>query len=81
MCFVVLIPQSRRGEVPMLKSMAAREIFRRGPAVKRDLWGGEFWSDGYYGVTVGERGNWEMVDRYVQRQGYPKDDLHQRTLF
>ncbi len=43
----------------MLKSMAAREIFRRGPAVKRDLWGGEFWSDGYYVATVGERGNWE----------------------
>ncbi len=81
MCFVVLIPQSRRGEVQMLESMDAREIFRRGPAVKRDLWGGEFWSDGYYVATVGERGNWEMVDRYVQRQGYSKDDLHQRTLF
>ena len=67
--------------VQMFKSITAREIFRRRPAVKRDLWGGEFWSDGYYVATVGERGNWEMVDCYVQRQGYSKDDLHQRTLF
>ena len=32
------------------------EIFRRVPAVKRTLWEGEFWSDGYYAGTVGERG-------------------------
>ncbi len=67
--------------VQMFKSITAREIFRRRPAIKRELWGGEFWSDGYYVATVGERGNWEMVDRYVQRQGYPKEGLHQRTLF
>jgi len=60
--------------VQMFKSITAREIFRRWPAVKRDLWGGEFWSDGYYVPTVGERGNWQMVERYVRRQGYPKED-------
>ena len=46
--------------VQMFKSITAREIFRRRLAVKRDLWGGEFWSDGYYVATVGERGNWQI---------------------
>ena len=53
--------------VQIFKSITAREIFRRHLAVKRELWGGEFWSDGYYVATVGERANWQMVERYVQR--------------
>ena len=67
--------------VQMLKGMTAREIFRRRPAVKRELWGGGFWSDGYDVATVGERANWQMVERYVQCQGYPKEDLQQLKLF
>ena len=67
--------------VQMFKSITAREIFRRKPAVKRVLWGGEFWSDGYYVATVGERANWQTVERYVQRQGQPREDLRQIRLF
>jgi putative transposase len=33
--------------VQIFKRITAREIFRRKPAVKRVLWGGEFWTDGY----------------------------------
>ena len=57
--------------MPRFKSLTAREIFRRKPAVKQVLWGGEFWSDGYYVATVGARANGQTVERYVQRQGEP----------
>ena len=67
--------------VQIFKRITAREIFRRKPAVKRVLWGGEFWSDGYYVVTVGERANWQTVERYVQRQGQPREDLQQLRMF
>ena len=67
--------------VQIFKSITAREIFRRKPAVKRVLWGGEFWSDGYYVATVGERANWQTVERYVQRQGQPREDLQQLRMF
>src|SRR5215210_8535508 len=43
--------------VQRIKSITAREIFRACPAVKRQLWGGEFWSDGYFISTVGRHGN------------------------
>ena len=33
--------------VRTIKSITSREIFRRVPSVKKDLWGGEFWTDGY----------------------------------
>ena len=67
--------------VQIFKSITAREIFRRKPAVKRVLWGGEFWTDGYYVATVGERANWQTVERYVQRQGQPREDLRQLHMF
>jgi putative transposase len=47
--------------VQIFKSLTAREIFRRKPAVKRVLWGGEFWTDGYYVATVGGTG--QLADR------------------
>jgi len=67
--------------VQIFKSITAREIFRKKPTVKRELWGGEFWTDGYYVATVGERANWETVEKYVQKQGYPKAELRQLKLF
>jgi len=67
--------------VRVFKSITARELFRRKPELKRALWGGEFWSDGYYVATVGERGDWSVVERYVKNQGNPKDDLRQFKLF
>lgn len=44
--------------VRIFKSITAREIFKRRPLIKKELWGGEFWTDGYYVATVGERANW-----------------------
>ena len=67
--------------VQIYKSLTAREIFRRRPEVKKELWGGEFWSDGYYAATVGERGNWAVVEKYVVQQGTPKEKLKQYRLF
>ena len=33
--------------VKVIKSVTAREIFRRFEEVKQELWGGEFWGEGY----------------------------------
>ena len=51
------------------KSITAREIFERMPEVKKKLWGGELWTDGYYVSTVGQNGNEETIRRYEQEQG------------
>jgi putative transposase len=55
--------------VRTVKSVTAREVFRRCPGVKRRLWGGEFWSDGYFASTVGKHGDEQVIARYVQGQG------------
>ena len=37
------------------------------------MWGGEFWTDGYYINTVSKRGNEDVVRQYVQKQGEEGD--------
>jgi len=55
--------------VKIVKSITAREIFHRVPAVKKQLWGGELWSKGYFISTVGRHGNEEVIRQYVKKQG------------
>ncbi len=55
--------------VTIIKSLTAREIFKRCPQVKKQLWGGELWTDGYFASTVGRHGNEGTVKSYVQGQG------------
>jgi putative transposase len=62
--------------VTMVKSLTAREIFRRCPHVKKTLWGGEFWTDGYFASTVGKHGDEAMIGRYVKKQGKEYHKLH-----
>ena len=62
--------------VTIIKSLTAREILKKCPEVKRKLWGGEFWSDGYYASTVGKNGNEGMVKKYVEAQGKDYSVLH-----
>ncbi|MFA6342868.1 MAG: IS200/IS605 family transposase [Fibrobacteraceae bacterium] len=56
-----------------IKSITAREIFRRVPSVRKKLWGGEFWTDGYFINTVGQKGNETSVSEYVRNQGREKE--------
>ena len=62
--------------VTMIKSITAREVFRMCPQVKKQLWGGEFWSDGYFSSTVGKHGNENMIGKYVKNQGGKYNQLH-----
>lgn len=61
--------------VMMIKSMTARMVFKINPEVKQKLWGGEFWSDGYWMVTVSQHGSEDVIREYVKQQGQSKYDL------
>ena len=64
-----------------VKSITAKEIFRRHPEVKQMLWGGNFWSSGYYVNTVGQYANAEVIKKYLQNQGKSKYiELHRNQL-
>ena len=55
--------------VKVIKSITARQIFVECPQVKKKLWGGQFWSDGYFVSTVGRNQNETVIKEYVRNQG------------
>ena len=63
--------------VTIIKSLTAREVFKRCPQVKKKLWGGEFWTDGYYASTVGKHGNENTISDYVKEQGRKYQKLYE----
>ena len=69
------------GMVRTIKSITAKQMFKRHPEVKRFLWGGEFWTDGYYLNTVGQYGNLSIIENYVKKQGIKNyRQIHHQTL-
>lgn len=58
----------------ILKTISARRLFLHHPEVKQELWGGEFWGDGYYIRTVGEEVTEGVIRQYIKNQG--KDTNH-----
>ena len=66
--------------VGIFKSITARELFKRFPYLKKELWKGQFWSDGFYMATVGERGNWNVVKQYIENQGKTEEPAELKLL-
>jgi len=59
--------------ITMVKSITAKEIFRKHPEVKIKLWGGEFWADGFFVNTVSKFGDETSITKYVRDQGLEKE--------
>ena len=65
--------------VKMIKSLTACQLFASCPEIKKQLWGGNLWTSGYYVNTVGQYASKEVIQRYVAGQGkYRK--LHEGQL-
>ena len=79
-------PPSRSiGEVVrIIKSNSGRGLFREFPGLKKRLWGGELWEDGYFARTVGDRMTRDVIARYIEHhrdleQGPAQLDLKLRS--
>ena len=59
--------------ITIIKSLTAREIYKVHPEVKKILWGGAFWSSGYFANTVSKFGDESTISRYVRDQGIEKE--------
>jgi REP element-mobilizing transposase RayT len=68
--------------VTTIKGILSRKIFEKHPGVKKQLWGGEFWSNGYFVSTVSKYGNEAVISNYVKSQGTEKEykQIHSSQL-
>ena len=78
----VIPPQRSVGRaVGIFKSLSARKMFKRFPHLKRMLWSGELWADGYCVRSVGEGVTAAMVRRYIESHAERASDPVQAELF
>jgi len=54
--------------VEVLKSISSKVVFEEFPWLEKHLWAGEFWSDGYFVRTVGDKVTSELIRRYIRYQ-------------
>ncbi len=67
--FVEAPPRLSPAEImDVTKSISAREMFAKFPELRRVLWRGELWADGYYVATIGDKVTAEAVRRYIRGQ-------------
>ena len=52
--------------VRILKSRSAKAVFKEFSDVRKELWAGEFWSDGYFVRSVGDEVTTEVIKRYIE---------------
>ena len=74
--------QSPTRIIQTVKSITAKHIFKQHPEVKKKLWGGQFWTKGFYVNTVGRHGDEDTIQAYVKAQGKEKEykKLHSQQL-
>ena len=60
-----------------VKSITAKQLFQRHPEIKAKLWGGKFWTSGFYANTVGQYGNEEVIRKYIENQG--KQEVYKKV--
>lgn len=63
--------------VQIMKSISAREVFKQFPRLRKPLWAGEFWNDGYFVRSVGDQVTAEIIKQYIR---YQKDDRGPKQL-
>ena len=66
--------------VQIMKSISAREVFSRFPALREQLWAGELWNDGYFVRSVGDKVTADIIRKYIEYQAH-EDDSIQLNMF
>ena len=76
--FIEVPPKYAPGKVAqVMKSISARETFKKYPELRKELWAGEFWSDGYFVRSVGDKVTAEVIKKYIR---YQKEDKGAKQL-
>jgi len=67
--------------VGILKRISASVIFDKHPEIKKELWGGEFWEDGYFVRTTGDKVTQETIRKYLRYHRTQEKSPRQGEMF
>ena len=66
--------------VQIMKSISAREVFKKYPKLRKQLWAGELWNDGYFVRSVGDNVIADIIRKYIEYQIH-EENSSQLKLF
>ena len=66
--------------VQTMKSISAREVFKKYPKLRKQLWAGELWNDGYFVRSVGDNVIADVIRKYIEYQTHEEDSLQLRMF-
>ena len=66
--------------VQIMKSISGRELFKKFPKIRKQLWAGELWNDGYFIRSVGDKVTADIIRKYIKYQSH-EDSPSQLTMF
>ena len=66
--------------VQIMKSISAREVFKVFPNLRKQLWAGELWNDGYFVRSVGDEVTADVIRKYIEYQTH-EDNSIQLDMF
>ena len=67
--------------VETMKSISVKEVFKKFPRIRDQLWGGELWSSGYFVRAVGGQVTSFVIQRYIRYQNDTHHGKKQSKLF
>ena len=56
--------------VQIMKSISGREVFKKYPKFRKQLWAGELWNDGYFVRSVGDKVTADIIRKYIEYQSH-----------
>ena len=54
--------------VQILKSISAREVYKKFPKMRKLMWSGMIWNDGYFVRSVGDKVTADIIRKYIKYQ-------------
>ena len=66
--------------VQAIKSISARELFKRFQKVKKMMWSGKIWNEGYFVRSIGDKITTDVIKKYIQYQKR-EDSPRQKRMF
>lgn len=66
--------------VQIMKSISAREVFKKFPKMREAMWSGRIWGDGYFVRSIGDKVTADVIRKYIEYQHH-EDDSVQLNMF
>lgn len=61
--------------VQVIKSISAKELYKQFPDMRKEMWSGKIWNEGYFVRSVGDKITADIIRKYIEYQKQEDTDI------